>query len=172
MQQFAEWLAGTPFSIAIQTHLWVIPAVQSVHIVAIGLVLVSVLMVNLRILGISGRDQPLIDTAHRFGPWLWTALAVLLATGVVMVVGEPVRELLSFSFWFKMSLIVFGCVVAIVFQRALERSASPWTQNGSATGAMKSLAIFTLVTWCGVVVLGRLIAYDYVWGAWSFAPIQ
>jgi hypothetical protein len=164
--EFAQWLAGTSLSLGIQTRLWIIPTVQSVHIVAIGLVLVSVLMMNLRILGLSGRDQSSLETSRRFGPWLWSALSVLLVTGIVMVIGEPVRELLSFSFWFKMTLIVIGSAVAIVFQTALARDlATPGT-------ALKSLAVVTLFTWCGVVVLGRLIAYDHVWGAWSLAPIQ
>ena len=35
---------------------------------------------------------------------------------------------------------------------------------------VKSLAILTLLIWVGIVVLGRLIAYDYVWGSWSLKP--
>src|SRR6266545_8202644 len=100
MQEFAEWLSQTSLSILIQTHnAWVIPTIQSIHIVAIGVVLTSVLMIDLRILGWAGHDQTLRETTNRFGPWLSWALLVLLATGVLMVVGEPKRELLSFSFW-------------------------------------------------------------------------
>ena len=40
----------------------------------------------------------------RFGPWLTAALVVLLATGIVMIIGEPARELLTLSFWLKMIL--------------------------------------------------------------------
>ena len=64
----------------IQTHEWIIPTVQSVHIVAIGIVLASVFMIDLRILGVAGRDQSLVDTTARFGPWLSGALGVLLVT--------------------------------------------------------------------------------------------
>ena len=39
MNRFAEWLSQTSLSVAIQTHEWVIPTVQSIHIVAIGVVL-------------------------------------------------------------------------------------------------------------------------------------
>ncbi|MEQ1730862.1 MAG: hypothetical protein ABL982_21035, partial [Vicinamibacterales bacterium] len=101
MSQFAAWLSQTSLSLTIQVHAWVIPTVQSVHIVAIGVVLTSVLMIGLRVLGWAGRDQTLAATTARFGPWMTWALVVLLVTGVVMVIGEPVRELLAFSFWFK-----------------------------------------------------------------------
>jgi len=105
LNHFAEWLSRTSVSLVIQTHEWVVPAVQSIHIAAIGVVLASVFMIDLRILGWAGRDQTLTETTARFGPWLSGALCVLLVTGAAMVVGEPVRELLAFSFWLKMGLV-------------------------------------------------------------------
>ena len=84
MIPFTQWLSQTAISLAIQTHEWVIPTIQSIHIVAIGVVLTSVFMMDLRILGWAGRDQSLLETTARFGPWLWEALCVLLATGLLM----------------------------------------------------------------------------------------
>jgi hypothetical protein len=171
MLDFARWLAQTSVSLAIQTHLWVIPAVQSIHIAAIGIVMSSVFMVDLRLLGWAGTDQTLAETTRRFAPWLWGALGVLLATGVLMVVGEPVRELLSLSFWLKMSLIVVGAGLAAVFQLTLKRHAADQEPSFADRRATRWLATVTLLVWCGIVVLGRLIAYDYVWGSWSLAPV-
>ena len=86
IQQFAEWLSRTSLSILIQTHnAWIIPTIQSLHIIAIGVVLTSVLMIDLRILGWAGHDQTLRETTDRFGPWLSWALLVLLVTGISMV---------------------------------------------------------------------------------------
>src|SRR5215813_10152043 len=122
LPQFADWLSRTAISVAIQSHEWVIPAIQSVHIVAIGVVLASIFMIDLRILGLAGRDQSLLETTGRFGPWLSGALCVLLATGIFMIAGEPARELLAFSFWFKMCLVAVGTVIASVFQISLKRN--------------------------------------------------
>jgi hypothetical protein len=172
IQQFAEWLSRTSLSILIQTHHeWVIPTIQSVHIVAIGVVLASVLMIDLRILGWAGRDQTLRETTRRFGPWLSWALFVLLCTGVLMIVGEPVRELLSFSFWLKMSFVAVGTLLAAVLQITLKRNEQHWEQTLVHRGSVKSLAVLTLLIWVCIVILGRLIAYDYVWGSWSLAPV-
>ena len=126
MLDFAQWLAQTGISLAIQTNLWVIPTIQSIHIVAIGVVLSSVFMLDLRVLGWAGTDQTLGETSRRFAPWLWGALGVLFVTGLVMVIGEPVRELLSLSFWLKMSMIVVGAVLVAGFQVTLARNARPW----------------------------------------------
>jgi len=165
-----EWLSQTSISLAIQTHDWVIPTVQSVHIVAIGVVLASVFMIDLRILGLAGRDQSLTETTGRFGPWLSGALCVLLATGVLMVIGEPARELLAFSFWLKMFLVAVGTVTAAVFQISLRRNEIQWEQSVAKRRTTKWLALATLLIWVCIVILGRLIAYDHIWGAWSRAP--
>jgi hypothetical protein len=164
--EFTSWLSQTSLSLAIQTHEWIIPTVQSIHIVAIGVVLASVFMIDLRILGLAGRDQSLLETTNRFGPWLSGALCVLLATGILMVVGEPARELLAFSFWFKMCLVAIGTIVASVFQITLRRNQDRWEKSRS----IKPLAILTFLMWVGIIILGRLIAYDHVWGSWSLSP--
>ena len=169
MSDFAAWLAQTSLSVAIQSHEWIIPTIQSIHIVAIGIALASVFMIDLRIMGWAGRDQSLIETTERFGPWLDGALGFLLMTGIVMVIGEPARELLAFSFWSKMCLVAIGTAVAAVFRNSVRRNRSYWEESVSGW-RIKSLALLTLLIWIGVVILGRLIAYDHVWGSWSLSP--
>jgi len=168
--QSIEWLSRTPLSLAIQTHPAVVPTIQSVHIVAIGVVVASVFMIDLRVLGWAGRDQTLLETVGRFGPWLSWALGVLLVTGALMVIGEPARELLSFSFWLKMCLVAIGTLIAAAFQITLRRNERRWEDSLVTRRTTKSLAIATLLIWVCIIILGRLIAYDHVWGAWSLAP--
>ena len=173
MKQFALWLAATSPSVFIQEHnSWAIPTIQSIHIVGIAMVMGSVLMIDLRILGWAGTDQTLRQTVSRFGPWLTGSLWLLLVTGILMVIGEPVRELVTFSFWLKMSLVAVGVLVAVLFQRALRRHEPRWEDTLVHRSSIKGLAILTFVLWAFIIVLGRLIAYDHVWGSWSPAGTQ
>jgi hypothetical protein len=94
-------------------------------------------------------------------------LWLLLATGLLMVVGEPVRELVSFSFWLKMALVAIGALVAVAFQRALRRQEQHWEGTLVRRPAVKTMAVLTFLVWICVIFLGRLIAYDHVWGSWS-----
>lgn len=167
MHRFVDWLAQTSLSLAIQTNEWVIPTIQSIHIVAIGVALGSVFMVTLRILGWAGGDESLARMNARFGPWLTWALVVLLTTGIVMIIGEPARELLTLSFWLKMILIVIGTAVASAFQRSVRRHQERWDSTAGAAAGVRVFAVATLLIWLAIVVLGRLIAYDTVWGSWS-----
>ena len=173
MKQFADWLSTTSPSVFIQEHnTWAIPAIQSVHIVGIALVMGSVLMIDLRILGWAGTDQTLRQTSGRFGPWLTASLWLLLVTGVLMVIGEPVRELVTFSFWLKMTLVAVGTIVAAIFRVTLRRHERQWEDTLVQRSSIRGLAIFTFFVWAFIIVLGRLIAYDHVWGAWSPAATQ
>jgi len=167
VKQFAEWLSTTLPSVFIQKHnSWAIPTIQSIHIVGIAMVMGSVLMIDLRILGWAGMDQTLRQTTSRFGPWLTGSLWLLLATGILMVIGEPVRELVTFSFWLKMALVAIGTLVAAKFQAALRRH-EQLEEALARRASIKGLAILTFLIWACIIVLGRLIAYDHVWGSWS-----
>ena len=168
MKAFADWLSRTFLSVLIQQHeAWVIPTVQSIHIACIGVVLTAVLMMTLRIFGVSGADRTLAQTSGRFGPWLTGALWVLLGTGVILIIGEPERELVTFSFWVKMTLVACGAVVAVWFQRSVRRHEQDWETSLAPRRSVRVLAVLTCVLWLAVIVLGRLIAYDHVWGALS-----
>ncbi len=168
LKPFADWLSRTPPSVYIQDHeKWMIPTIQSVHIAGIGVVLASVLMMTLRICGLAGTDRTLQQTRRRFGPWLNCALLLLLATGLLLVVAEPERELVTFSFWAKMTLVLFGTVVAGWFQMSLARHETDWETRLSRRGSVRTIALMTLLIWLAVIFLGRLIAYDHIWGALS-----
>ena len=124
-------------------------------------------MICLRILGWAGLDQTLRQTTSRFGPWLTSGLFVMLGTGILMIIGEPVRELVTFSFWLKMFLVAVSTVIAVGFQRALRKNEHRWEEVLVNRMSIKSMAILAFVIWACIIILGRLIAYDHVWGSWS-----
>jgi hypothetical protein len=168
LKQFAEWLSTTAPSVFIQVHeAWAIPTIQSIHIVGIGVVMGSVLMIYLRILGWAGMDQTLWQTVSRFGPWLTGSLCLLLATGLLLVIGEPVRELVTFSFWAKMLLIADMTLVATIFRISVRKHERQWEEALQNRGLTKGVAMLTFLIWVCIIILGRLIAYDHVWGSWS-----
>ena len=106
LHAFTDWLAGTPLSTTIQNVSWIIPTVQTVHIVCVAIVIAAVFLVDLRILGVFARGQPVAALSHRFLPWIWYALIVLLITGSLLVIGEPGRSLTNPAFIAKMLMLL------------------------------------------------------------------
>ena len=153
---FCSWLGNTPLSMLIQNNSWIIPSVQTVHILAISVVMASIVMLDLRLLGAFARTQTVFDVSERFVPWVWAAVGVLALTGALLIVGEPGRELQNVVFWLKMSLLACALVVTFVIQYTTRRSHQFWDHR---RGAAYAVAIVSLILWTGIVGAGRWIAY-------------
>src|SRR5713101_1895947 len=121
LNRFCLWLEQTSWSQAIQTTAWIVPAVQTVHILAIATVVSSALMINLRLIGLVGLDQPVKRFSARFLPVIWWALPILLVTGVIMIIGEPARALKNPFFQLKMGLLIAALGVTAFYQLRLNR---------------------------------------------------
>jgi hypothetical protein len=158
--EFADWLAGTWLSLFIQRELWAIPALQSVHIMAIAAVVSSALFINLKLLGIADRSHRLMETGGRFLPWIWGGLIILATTGLLLVIGEPKRELMSVPFWIKMVLVAIGAGTTLWFQTTL-RAHQEILDAGGVVRGVRLYAFGTLLIWVCVITAGRLIAYVY-----------
>jgi len=159
LADFCDWLDRTPLSQAIQTTAWITPTVQTVHILAIAAVVSSVLMIDLRLIGILGRDQPLARVSERFRPAIWWTLPILLATGILMIIGEPIRSLLNPVFQLKMGLLVATLIVTLSYQVPLGRDPLFWDLTSGRRGAARIIAVLSLMLWVGIVFAGRWIAY-------------
>ena len=163
MNDFAVWLSTTLPSVFIQNHqVWMIPVIQSLHVVGIGIAVGSTLMMTLRVLGWAGMDQTVLAIQRRFGPWLTGALCLLLASGGLLVVAEPVRELVTFSFWLKMLFVAVLTVLAAVFQVSVRQR--EWEPTLVRRRSVRLTAILIFVVLGCIIILGRLIAYDHIWG--------
>jgi hypothetical protein len=154
---FCTRLSETAFSQAIQTTEWVIPAIQTVHIVAVAVVVTSILKMDLRLLGV-GR-QPIATVARRYLPPVWFALPVLLLTGLTLIVAEPSRALQNWVFVLKMGLLLLAAGVTLSCQLPLRRDAAYWDASAPRRRTARLLAVLSLPLWVAIVFAGRWIAY-------------
>lgn len=165
MNDFALWLSTTLPSVYIQTHeAWMIPVIQSLHIVGIGIAVGSALMMALRVLEWAGMDQTLLATQRRFAPWLTGAFCLLLASGGLLIIAEPVRELVTFSFWLKMACVAVVTALATAFQVSVRKQEQRWEETLVRRTAVRLMVLLVLVVLGCIILLGRLIAYDHIWG--------
>jgi len=156
--RFCQWLEQTEPSQLIQSAGWVVPSVQTVHILAISAVAGSALILNLRLMGLICTSQPLQGVSKRFAPVIWWSLPVLLATGTILTIGEPARELLNPVFRIKMVLILTAMALLAFFQTRLSRDPRRY-DRAAGRGAAFSIALSSLLLWTGIIFAGRLIAY-------------
>ena len=149
LDDLSGWLEATAISQSLRSLAWAVPGLQTVHIVAMAVVVVFGGLLHLRVLGLAGRRHALPALGQRLLPWVWRALVVLAITGVLQVVAEPQRELLNTVFRIKM-LLVLGLVVL-----------TAWLSLRLAQGAAPGrwAAALSMLCWIGIVIAGRWIAY-------------
>jgi hypothetical protein len=159
LSEFSKWLAATPLSHIIQTTKWVIPALQTVHILSVAVVFSSAILVDLRLWRLLNRDVPLPEVARRFLPTIWPVLLVLLITGSLLIIGEPKRSLLNSAFYLKMALLAVAIVLTAWLQWSLSSSPNFWDRNRGRRMAGQLTATLSILVWCGILFAGRWIAY-------------
>lgn len=161
LDDFIQWLGATPASLVIQKVFWIIPVVQTVHILAISVVLASMAMFDLRLLGWGGTRHSVRSLSQRFMPWLWGSLLVLAASGSILIIGEPKRALGNVFFASKMCMLATVIMVTLGFQAVLKRDLERGgTDLAPAHFAVAKIAgLVSLALWVGIAVAGRLIAY-------------
>lgn len=168
---FTEWLRTTPLlnlSLSLsnsaacqwlQSHFFAIPILQTIHILAIAILFGSSVMINMQILGLTGRTRTLAQTFERFQPWIWSGLITLIVTGVLLVVSEPIRNMINPYFWIKMTALLIAILLSFWFQGAVRARA---VQGGAAVshdGMIRTGAVLLIILWCVVMAGGRWIAY-------------
>ena len=158
-----EWLNGlVAWAETLQLHTtmqnveWMVPAFQTVHILAIAIVFSSSLVVALRAVHVSGIDWSPARWGQRLNGWIWTGLVVLLLSGSVLIVGEPGRSLLNWVFQVKMVLVLTAVVVALVLTHRLKHLNPP----ERTTIVERLLAVVLVLLWMCVISAGRWIAYS------------
>ena len=159
LSEFSKWLAATPLSHVIQTTKWVIPALQTIHILSVAVVFSSAVLVDLRLWRLLNRDLPLPEVARRFLPTIWPVLLVLLVTGSLLIIGEPKRSLLNSAFYLKMALLAVAIVITAWLQWSLSSSPNFWDRNRVRRMAGRFAATLSILVWCGILFAGRWIAY-------------
>lgn len=131
------------------------PIVQTVHLLGIAVIMSSVVLLDLRILGLALPSQDVQELTRRVMPWVWWTLPVMLLSGSMFVFARPRRYFTNPVFGLKFALLLPAIALAAVLHFVSVRKPDDWRT--------KLVAALSLLLWVGVVLAGRWIAYaDYL----------
>ena len=147
---------------AMRQWLWLYPAVETVHIVGIGLLFGSIAILDLRLLGLS-RSIPARRLARHVLPWTAASFLLIVPSGFMMFTAHATEFIESPVFVLKMLLILAAGLNAALFHTITFRTADVWD-----SGEMRKLPPppsarlaggLSLAIWISVIACGRLLAY-------------
>ena len=147
---FFEWSAQTWLGVYVRDHVWAFPVIETFHLLALAVLLGSVLLVNLRAFGLGSGYSTLQDLARELEPWMKWSIALLILTGIPMMLSEPMKCYESYSFPVKMILICVGIVLHFSITKK-------WASG--AASASRSTAVLSIALWTTVSLAGKGIPY-------------
>ena len=151
---FWAWLQALPLSEHIGFTWW-FPFLESIHVLAIGLVVGSIFMVDLRLLGLAALRYPASRITRELVPWTWAAFSVAAVTGFGLFMTRPTAYVENPAFQIKFLLLPLAAINMGVFQFRTMRGIVDWdTQHTTPTEA-KVAGALSLLLWVGVLLAGR-----------------
>ena len=145
----AEWL---------RTSLKALPIVNAIHVIGIALVFGTILIVDLRLVGVASTQRSVKSVTEELVPYTWIGFALALLTGAALFTVNAGTYMQNTAFFVKMSLIGLAGVNMLIFNHIISRDMMAWNEGPPAPRARISGALaFTF--WALVIIFGRTIGF-------------
>src|SRR5262249_13579229 len=145
---FFQWCYATPVGEAIRNSTWLFPVIEAFHLLGLGVTAGAVLVVDMRLLGLGLRKQPVAQLAAGAQPWLVGAVTLMFATGIPLFLSEAIKCLYSFAFWVKMTSLLLVLLFAFTIRRKVTQTDAASKQPTLA----RITAVAALCLWFGVAL--------------------
>ena len=159
--EFLAWLGGTPWSVALHESQYVWPFSESLHVLTLALFAGSAIMLDLRLLGVAFTPLPVTALTSKLLPWTRASFLVMVATGVLLFYATPLTYYHSVFFRIKVLLLVVAGVNVFLFHTRTLHALEERAADARLPRGARVAAIVSLIAWGGVIVSGRLIAYNW-----------
>jgi hypothetical protein len=164
LDQCLEWLYATALAVAIRENDYAFPWIESIHVLAITLVVGSIAIVDLRLLGLGSRGRAVTRVTGDVLPCTWIAFGVAAVSGLLMFASNA--TVYAHNGYFRLKLLLLGIagLNMLVFQFGVGRDCVRWDAAPRAPWAARIAGGVSLVTWLGVVAAGRWIGFTILNG--------
>ena len=159
MLAFCQWLEQTSVGSAVRESLWLFPAIETLHLLGMAVLVGTVAIFDLRLLGWMLRRERVTVLAGRLLPWTWAGFAVQVVTGALLFSSEAVKLSTNPAFRIKMVLIVLAGLHALVFHWTVYRDVASWDLGEVLPLGAKISGLLSILLWIGVVAAGRFIGF-------------
>ena len=153
---YFQAIENGPIGAAIRDSTWLFPFVEAFHLVALAVIGGAVLLVDLRLLGLGLKRQPVAVLARDAQPFLIGSLLFMIASGVPLFMSEAIKCYYSFAFWTKMSALA----LAILFTFTIRRRVAFADEARVSPAVARAVGAISILLWSTVGWGGRWIGFS------------
>jgi len=145
-----RWLQNNSFIALMNGTAWTAAALEIVHYFSMFILVGSMVIVDLRVLGLVGRRQDATQLADRLFPWIWASLALNVLSGFFMFAGTATAYYRNDIFYDKMTVFLLAIVANIIVQKKMRT----WNQLPAMPAWAKLVAVVSIGLWIGAIIAG------------------
>ena len=155
LMSFCQWVDYTWFGHGVRDSVWLFPFVEIFHLLGLGVLGGTIVLLNLRLLNIDFRSEPTSALAKDVRPWMVSGLLVMLVSGFFLFSSESVKMYGNPAFRYKMLFLL----LALVYTFTLYGRVTSANEAQFSPAWRKLTALVSFFLWAGVGLAGRAIGY-------------
>lgn len=159
LEQILHALNETTFSTSLRESEWTFSWIETAHVLALAVMAGTVAVVDLRLLGVSFRQQPVSRLVNQVTPVTWIGFALMVITGALLFVAQPESNAGNPVFQIKLALLAVAGLNLLSFHHIVFRDVAVWDNLVKPPLKVQLSGAASLALWSVIIVLGRLIAY-------------
>jgi hypothetical protein len=144
---------------AISQSTWMFPTIETVHVIALSVVFGSIVVVDLRLIGVASKDRAVTALSRDFLPWTWGAFALAALTGTLLFTSRAADYMAIPPFTAKFVLMALAGLNMLYFHFATQRSIKDW-DTGKPVAAAKAAGLISLTLWALILICGRKVGFS------------
>lgn len=135
------------------------PFLESIHVIAAAMVVGSILMVDLRLLGLAATRYPITTLSNELVPWSWGAFVIATITGLGMFITRAASHVVNPAFQWKIVLLVLAGANMAYFHFCVYKHVAQWDTAVTTPTQLKLIGSMSLFLWAGVMLAGRWVGH-------------
>jgi hypothetical protein len=149
-----EWIEHSPVGEFLRNSRVLFPIIESIHLIGLALFVGTLLLIDMGLLGLAMRRQPVHQVAAALAPWTWGGFLLLMLTGPFMFTAQAAKWHDNPVFWFKMLLLI----IAAVFQLSVRRKI---TADNSLLHPVtaKLIGAVSLIMWISIALSAKMMEF-------------
>jgi len=152
-------IEASPFSVYIAESTWAFPTIETIHVIALVTVVGTIMIMDLRLVGVASRDTAVTLMSRDTLPWTWGAFVLAAITGSLLFASKATSYMNNPYFLLKMGCMALAGINMAAFHTTVWKTVTQWDSDCAIPTAGKVAGFLSLFFWFLVIFFGRAIGF-------------
>lgn len=154
-----QWLNDSAFSTWLREEDWPFPIIETVHLLALGMSVGTILWVDLRLMGFVTKRHPVSEIVGQLEPWAIPGFIVMFTSGLLLFISEPMKCYTTLAFQLKAVMLVLAGLNVWYFHAKVYPGVAQWDEAAVLPWQARMVGLVSMILWFGIIIAGRWTAY-------------